>query len=238
MTETNDDLASPSARFDARLKGRASAATLQRKLIDQERATLDATLAALEDSRALPGAASVVVAARRRFVIGKGKSFAFAALLAHDMGEGLSNVVLVDDTVFRDVDLLSDVRSSDILIVFSFRRYRAQTITVAREFARRGGQVLAITDRPTAPVAELSHAAIVVGTESASSADSPTALAAVCHILSTLVTASAKGAQRRLSERDDAFAALGLYAPDPHQRADDTSTVDAGAEALANARGV
>jgi hypothetical protein len=52
----------------------------------------------------------------------------------------------------------------------------------------------------------------VVGTDSASYADSPTAVAAVVHILATLAAASAKGARRRLARRDVLTARLGVYA--------------------------
>lgn len=208
----NRQLQSPAARFNARLKGRASAQALQAKIIAHEQRALDQALSTLAESDALPKAAALAVAARRRFVMGKGKSFGLAALLAYDLSEGLSNVFLVDDTALRDVDVLSDVRATDVLIVFSFRRYRAQTVQMVAEFKRQGGQVISVTDAADAPLVKFADVAVVVATESASFADSPTAVAAVCHILSGLITASAKGAGRRLQVRDAAFAALGLYA--------------------------
>src|SRR5690606_25414546 len=96
-------------------------------------------------------------------------------------------------------------------VAFSLRRYRRDTIDIAHAFVDAGGQLVAITDAPDAPLAGIADQAIVVGTESASYADSPTVIAAVVHVLATLTTASAKGARRRLSERDRLDAVLGLY---------------------------
>src|SRR5918994_493581 len=62
--------------------------------------------------------------ARRRFIVGSAKSFSYASLLAFDLSAGLSHVTLIDGTVVRGVDVLSDVRSSDVMVAFSLRRYR------------------------------------------------------------------------------------------------------------------
>ena len=55
------------------------------------------------------------MAARRRFIVGSAKSFSYASLLAFDLSAGLSQVTLIDGTV-RGVDVLSDVRSSDLMV--------------------------------------------------------------------------------------------------------------------------
>ena len=156
-------------------------------------------------------AAALIVASRRRFVGGTGKSYAYASLLAAELSEGLSNITVVADPTVRPVDLLADVRESDVLVTFSFRRYGRGTVNFAREFVARGGSLVAVTDDPAAPVAAFADVTITVSTESVSFTDSPTAVCAVVHLLSTLTTASAKGARRRLAERDAASAALGMY---------------------------
>jgi DNA-binding MurR/RpiR family transcriptional regulator len=155
--------------------------------------------------------AAAIVAARRRFVTGSGKSLAYAALMAADLSAGLSLVTLIDNAVVRAVDILSEVRNTDVLVAFSMRRYRRDTIHLCREFKRAGGTVLVISDDSDAPAIAFADAAVVVSTESASYADSPTAVAAVCHLLSTLATASAKGARRRLADQDRLARELDLY---------------------------
>ena len=72
-----------------------------------------------------------------------------------------------------------------------------------------------MTHSADAPLAQFSTPRpIQVQTGSASYADSPTAAAAVCHLLSTLTTASAKGARRRLQVRDQISRDLDIYLPE------------------------
>lgn len=207
----NRRLSSPGQRFGARLQRPSSSSSLQARVIDQETRNLAEAFELVATDGSVTAAAATVVAARRRFVVGTGKALAYASLLVSDLAAGMSNVTLVDGAVVRPLDVLSDVRDSDVLIAISLRRYRRETIAVAREFASAGGSVVAVTDAADAPLATLAAHAIVVPTDSASYADSPTAVAAVVHLLATLTTASAKGARRRLAERDRLSRELDLY---------------------------
>ena len=209
MTD-NRELASPQDRYDARLQRRSST-LLQRRVVEQERASIEEALDKILADDAIALAAARIVAARRRFVVGSAKSFSYASLLAFDLSAGLSQVTLVDGTVVRAVDVLSDVRSSDLMIAFSLRRYRRDTVEIARSFQAAGGELVVVTDFEDAPLAGIADQCIYVVTGSASYVDSPTVIAAVLHVLATLTTASAKGARRRLGERDRLNTELGLY---------------------------
>jgi DNA-binding MurR/RpiR family transcriptional regulator len=206
----NRELSSPHERYDARLQRRSST-LLQRRVVEQERATIEEALDQILADDSIAQAAARIVAARRRFVIGSAKSFSYASLLAFDLGVGLSQVTLIDGTVVRGVDVLSDVRSSDLMVAFSFRRYRRDTVDIARRFVEAGGELVAVTDFEDAPLAKLADQCIYVATGSASYVDSPTVVASVLHVLATVTTASAKGARRRLVERDRLNTELGLY---------------------------
>jgi|SRR6266496_204845 len=214
MSETekarNRELASPQERYDARLQRRSST-LLQRRVVEQERATIEEALDQILADGSIAQAAARIVAARRRFIVGSAKSFSYASLLAFDLSAGLSQVTLIDGTVVRGVDVLSDVRSSDLMVAFSLRRYRRDTVEIARAFVEAGGELVAITDFEDAPLAKIANQCIYVATGSASYVDSPTVVAAVLHVLATLTTASAKGARRRLGERDRLNTELGLY---------------------------
>lgn len=217
------ELRSPEQRFGVRVQNK-SATTLQAEVMRRERQTLDSAFDSLARSESVPRAASVICAARRKFLLGQGRSAAFATLLRSDLTAGVSNVFLVDDRSLEVSDVLSDVRQTDVLIAISLRRYRRKTVEVGRRFAEAGGQLVVITDSDTAPLASVATALIAVDTDSASFADSPTALAATCLLLSTLVTARAKGAQRRLSLREHVFDELGWYgAVQPEQNADQSA---------------
>jgi DNA-binding MurR/RpiR family transcriptional regulator len=206
----NRELASPQDRYDARLQRRSST-QLQRRVVEQERASIEEALDQILADDSIARAAARIVAARRRFIAGSAKSYSYASLLAFDLSAALSQVTLIDGTVVRGIDVLSDVRSSDLMVAFSLRRYRRDTVELARRFSEAGGELVAVTDFEDAPLAKIADQCIYVATGSASYVDSPTVVASVLHVLATLTTASAKGARRRLGERDRLNTELGLY---------------------------
>jgi DNA-binding MurR/RpiR family transcriptional regulator len=212
VSTENRQLTTPDERYGARLQRRSTATALLQQVVAQETANLSATLHRLQADGSLEQAARRIVAAKRRFVTGGSKSWSYASLLASDLSASMANVTLIDGTVVRAVDVLSDVRAGDVLVAFSLRRYARSTIAVAEEFAAAGGTVIGITDDARSAVARGADVAVVVSTDSASYADSPTAVAAVVHIIATLAAASAKGARRRLARRDVLTAKLGVYA--------------------------
>lgn len=208
-------LSSPHDRFGERLKTNATAEVLQTRLMQAEVASLNTTFEHLTESGALPAAAAALLGARRRYIVGAGKSATYAALLAADLSAALSNVFSVDGQSLTELTVLTDVRATDVLVVFSLRRYRAESVRFGRLFAEAGGTLVVVTDTADAPLASLASCLVIVQTSSASYADSPTSVAAVCHVLSALTAASAKGARRRLTLRDRISATLGLYHAEP-----------------------
>lgn len=190
---------------------RRSASVLKQQLIEQERQQFEQTLAWAKDDVSLERVAALIVSARRRFVLGAARSFTFASLLAADLSSSLANVNLIDGTIVRPLDVLSDVRDSDVMIAISLARYRKYTVDFAVPFAEAGGTLVLITDSPDAPLVSYASKSIIVGTAGASPASSPVAVAFVIHALAALATASAKGAGRRQRERDRIADSLGLY---------------------------
>ncbi|MBC7597152.1 MAG: MurR/RpiR family transcriptional regulator [Kineosporiaceae bacterium] len=190
---------------------RRSASVLKQQLIEQERQQFERTLAWAKDDVSLERVAALIVSSRRRFVLGAAKSFTFASLLAADLSSSLANVNLIDGTIVRPLDVLSDVRDSDVMIAISLARYRKYTVDFAVPFAEAGGTLVLITDSPDAPLVSCASESIIVDTAGASPASSPVAVAFVIHALAALATASAKGAGRRQRERDRIADSLGLY---------------------------
>jgi DNA-binding MurR/RpiR family transcriptional regulator len=207
----NRRLISPGQRFGARLQRPSSAVALQARVVDQEARNLTEAFERVVADGCVTRAAASVVGARRRFIMGMGKAFPYASLLAIDLSAGLSNVTLIDGTFIRPLDVLGDIREADVLVAISVRRYSRETIAVAEHFAAAGGSVVGITDADDSPLTSSAARPIVVPTDSASFADSPTAIVAVVHLLATLTTASAKGARRRLAERDRLSRELDVY---------------------------
>ncbi|UQN14949.1 MurR/RpiR family transcriptional regulator [Gulosibacter sp. ACHW.36C] len=212
--DLNRSLVSPRDRFGNRVRKNLSAATMQERVVASDTRALADTYARLDESGAAQQAAAVVLGARRRFIAGEGKSAAYALLLATDLSATLSNIHLIEGRALTPIVALTDVRETDVLIVFAMRRYSAEVIRLGRLFHEAGGQLICITDSESAPLVDLANVVIIVDTGSASYADSPTPVVAVAHLLSTLISASAKGARRRLTERDRLAQELGLYEPD------------------------
>ena len=212
--QEHQSLSTAGERYRARLQQRSLSSVLQQRVIEKETETLAAALANVKDDNSAIVVAGLIVAARRRFVVGSGKSFAYATLLARDLSGGLAEVFLIDNTVIRSIEILRETKSTDVLVAFSFRRYRRDTLELCKQFIAAGGTVVAITDQQDSPITALAAATITVPTDSVSSADSPTAVVAIVHLVTTLCTASAKGAKRRLAERDRLSNELDIYLQD------------------------
>ncbi|BBH68769.1 hypothetical protein ACTI_54540 [Actinoplanes sp. OR16] len=201
---------SPSERFDRNVQ-RRSAQVLKQRVLEQQRAEFEKALAWAAEQDAIERAAALLVSARRRFLLGYGKSHSYASLLAADLSAGLSGVHLVDGAALRSIDVLSDIRQGDLLVAVSMARYRRETVEIASAYARHGGDLILVTDAEDAPLSAIATTSIVIGSESASYANSPTSVVLALHLLATLTIASSKGAGRRLRERDALAAELGLY---------------------------
>lgn len=204
-------LSSPDIRYTARLAGRDGGRELLGRMIAREQQNLRITLESGDTTGAFELAAGRIVAARRRFVAGDLKSAAYAQMLGAELSQSMSNVTFVDGSSVRPLDVLCEVRASDVLVAFCFRRYSRRTVTIAREFRAAGGAVIGVTDSADSPLGQVSDLPVVVSTSSVSHADSPTAVAAAVHVIATLATASAKGAARRLDRRNQLAAALQSY---------------------------
>lgn len=203
-------MTTPSERFDRNVQ-RRSAQVLKQRVLEQQRTEFGKALAWAAEHDAIERAAALIVSARRRFLLGHGKSLGYASLLAADLSAGLSGVHLAGDGPARALDVLSDIRQGDLLVAVSMARYRRETVAIAEAYVRGGGPLVLITDAEDAPLAGIATVGIVIGTESASYAGSPTSVVLALHLLATLTIASSKGAGRRLRERDALAAGLGLY---------------------------
>jgi len=199
-----------------------SSTLLKHRLLEAHRAELAVGLAWAEADNSLESAAALVTGARRRFVIGSATSFTYASLLAAKMSAALAKVTLVDGTIVRPLDILSDVHDSDVMIAISLRPYRRYTIDAAVPFVKAGGALVVITDAVDAPLCRYADEAVVIADVEERSqlsarmhpetpAASPMVVAMVIDILTALSSASAKGAVRRLADRERLALELGLY---------------------------
>lgn len=97
---------------------------------------------------------------------------------------------------------LADAGSGDLLVVFEFRRYPKLNLDIAEAFRKRGGKVIAITDSPISPVAQVADRYVLVHTRGISIFDSYTAgFSLINFFISELV-------KRYRGEFDDTYARL------------------------------
>lgn len=215
--ETGTRLSAPNLRFTRRDEhggGGGESRPFLGRLLAREQENLAHTADNLQRSGAFELAAAAVLAGRRRYVVGDQKSAGYAALFASDLSAALPHVTLVAPSSKAVVDELADVRSTDVLIAYCFRRYSRLTLAVAREVRSVGGCVVGITDHPDGPMAQVSDHVLVVDTRSEAHTDSPTTVVAVGHSLAALASAGAKGAGRRRERRTALAHALDVYAAD------------------------
>ncbi|MFD3337194.1 MurR/RpiR family transcriptional regulator [Streptomyces sp. NPDC058700] len=224
--ENNVRLATPDLRFTSREpNAEPHERAALRRMIAEEEANLHRTLADLQANGALELAASALLGARRRWVLGDLKSGGYASLLATDLTSSLRDVTLVHPATGAAVNAISDAHANDALVVFSFRNYSDLTVAVAREFHALGATVIALTDSYSSPVCAHATHVLAVDTRSESPHHSPTAVAATAHVLAALATAGAKGAARRGQRRAELFQSLRSYgAPAPCDPAPTTDT--------------
>lgn len=203
-----------------------SASVLKQRVLAAHRTEFEQGLAWAASDPSLQHAAAAITRARRRFVIGAATSFTYASLLAAKLSAALAQVTLVDGTIVRPLEILSDVRDTDVMIAVSLRRYRTYTVDNARSFAEAGGQLVVITDSAEHPLVPLAAVTVVVGRGSSPAgargaaelrlhpetpAVSPPVLALVIDTITTLSAASSKGGGRRFAERERLGVQLGLY---------------------------
>ncbi len=116
----------------------------------------------------LVDAARLIQGARRVHCLGLRSSYPAAWQLHYILSLAGSATVMLDSAGGVGVDALGNATDDDVLVVVSVLPYTRQTIEIA-EYARSCGvTVIAITDSPVAPLAQLAACTVLVPTESAS----------------------------------------------------------------------
>jgi DNA-binding MurR/RpiR family transcriptional regulator len=104
---------------------------------------------------------------------------------AHALHSGLSMVrpgvrTLEEHSFGTD---LSDAGPQDVAVVFDFFRYRRQVVTAARAFANAGATIVAFTDSPLSPLAELADSWCQIEVPAIGPFDSSAPVVFMCELL-------------------------------------------------------
>ena len=176
-------------------------AVLQKVLqddIDRIRATLDEV-----DEAAFENAVEAVLRAKRIYVLGVRASAAPAQFLRYYLDYMFDDVrLLTTDSASELYGQVVRIAPEDVMIGISFPRYSNVAIRTMAYAKDAGAHTIALTDRPTAPIAAYADELLCAKSDMVSLADSPVAPMSVLNALIAAV------ASRRRSETAETFDRL------------------------------
>ncbi|MEM8994231.1 MAG: MurR/RpiR family transcriptional regulator [Acidobacteriota bacterium] len=145
------------------------------------------------DRRAFRRAAAAIFKADHIFTFGLGISAHLAELASYRLVQiGLRTTTL--STRFSSpLEQLVGLRPSDLLLTFSFPPYSKQTLQMVEQLGERSIPTLAITDRPTAPVASRARHVFAVRSDNMMFTNATAAATALVNALLTEVAVRHQG---------------------------------------------
>ena len=169
--EVQARLSSPLARYREARPGRR-ADSLLTDVLEVSRANLQTTQE-LISQHDFEEVVELLAAPRRRvLVLGGRVSGQLARYLANQLHLLRPNVGVVDADRTTPAQQLVDLRKGDVLIVFDYRRYQADTIESARVAAAQGAHVVLFTDPWLSPAANCCRQVLVTSVETIGPFDS------------------------------------------------------------------
>jgi DNA-binding MurR/RpiR family transcriptional regulator len=107
---------------------------------------------------------------------------------------------------------LADIRADDVLVVIDFPRYRSAVVRASRVLASDGGQIVAITDGPLSPLAQVTDTWCAVDVPAIGPFDSSLPAVALAELLVMQVAAQLQaGATARIDRTEEMWAATETF---------------------------
>ncbi len=144
---------------------------------------LKATLELLSDRDVKEAVALLADVRRRVMVLGGRVSATLARYLAGQLHLLRPGIGLVDAERSAPAQQLIDMRKTDVLVVFDYRRYQPDTIECARVAAGRGCDVILFTDPWLSPASAFARQVLVTSVETVGPFDSLVGAMAVVEAL-------------------------------------------------------
>ena len=127
-----------------------------------------------------------LLSARAIYVMGLRSAAPLAQFMGYYLNYIFDNVHLVSSGATDVFEEISKLKENDVLVGISFPRYSSRTLEAMRFAKRCGAQVVAITDGPMSPLADMADATLTARTDMASFVDS---LAAPLSLINALLVA-------------------------------------------------
>ncbi|KAF0816564.1 MULTISPECIES: MurR/RpiR family transcriptional regulator [unclassified Cytobacillus] len=128
---------------------------LFKRVIDQERKILRQLLDQVNNND-LWKAIDALIQADRIYIGGFGSSFAAAYWFYYTLKQMRGNVYISGPQGFLPEDVC-DWTEQSAVVIFSFPRYRKETLKLASFADRKGSRVIAITDRQLSPIGQMAE---------------------------------------------------------------------------------
>ena len=138
-----------------------------------------------------------LLSARAIYVMGLRSAAPLAQFMGYYLNYIFDNVHLVSSGATDVFEEISKLKENDVLVGISFPRYSTRTLEAMRFAKRCGAQVVAITDGPMSPLADMADATLTARTDMASFVDS---LAAPLSLINALLVALGLNRKEALKE--------------------------------------
>ena len=138
------------------------------------------------DSSVFEAVVNRLLSARAIYVMGLRSAAPLAQFMGYYLNYIFDNVHLVSSGATDVFEEISKLKENDVLVGISFPRYSTRTLEAMRFAKRCGAQVVAITDGPMSPLADMADATLTARTDMASFVDS---LAAPLSLINALLVA-------------------------------------------------
>ncbi|RJT30077.1 MurR/RpiR family transcriptional regulator [Mesorhizobium waimense] len=160
-------------------------------------------------------AADLLARSRNLFGLGSRSAHPVASHFVHMMSfvvGGDRKVTLVSEMGRQGLDVLQHAGRGDVLLAVGMSPYERTTVDVARQSARQGVGVVAITDSSVSPLARIARETIIVTSNSQSFFRSMAPAFAAIELLATLTAGrSETDAAERVKQSEERLAAFGFY---------------------------
>lgn len=153
-------------------------------VIDQERLILQQLLQQLNTNEVLR-TAEEIIKADSIYIGGFGSTYGAAYWFYYTLKQFRGNVYLSSPTGFLAEDI-SDLTEQSVVIIFSFPRYRRESLKLVKIAAEQGSKIIAITNRQLSPIGQVSD--ITLTTEEQMESDHHS-IASVITLLEVLIAA-------------------------------------------------
>ena len=198
LHEVQARLSSPLARYRDEPQGRAAESLLADSL-EVSMHNLKATLNLLSSTDVDEAIELLADVRRNVHVLGGRVSAPLARYLVAQLHLLRPGITLVDAWRSTPAQQLIDLRKTDVLVVFDYRRYQADTIESARFAASRGSSVILFTDPWLSPASAFARQVLATSVETVGPFDSlVSAMAVVEAIVAAVLSRLGPRAEARM----------------------------------------